>query len=341
MVAKGVSRIGAAIKAAGEAETRQVVVSRNIELSSAGMPRCLVVARGWFHPKRPEAGAAYARSEDTAFDYDADPSFIRGQGLWLAATPDFYFEGRFKPSHNEAALALQPVYVYRGEPIATHTLRRSTARGTVLSFAISKPSKAKDLGKGQGATVVLGLEERDSTLLTDWTINLNGQINALDLGIRRMDALLDERTAHGFFVSLGNLLERVPQLHENEVENLVRCGACDGFELTRPELLWRHALIRKEKQGGARRRKGVDTTAVTVQTATLFPVGGSAPGGGSAVSLVPAIPDYSPQEKLQQEMEVLHLTATGHPMAALRPLGLTAMKRPSDTRALSGRSRAS
>jgi DNA polymerase III alpha subunit len=56
-----------------------------------------------------------------------------------------------------------------------------------------------------------------------------------------------------------------------------------------------------------------------VQTATLFPTGGTAPQGGSAVSLVPAIPDYSPAEKLQQEMEVLHLTATGHPMAALRP----------------------
>ena len=35
---------------------------------------------------------------------------------------------------------------------------------------------------------------------------------------------------------------------ENEIENLIRCGACDGFELTRPELLWRHALIRKERQ---------------------------------------------------------------------------------------------
>ena len=110
---------------------------------------------------------------------------------------------------------------------------------------------------------------------------------------------------------------------ENEVENLIRCGACDGFELTRPELLWRHALIRKERQGRPGPRtvagKAIErTTAVTVQTATLFPVGGTAPGGGSAVSLVPAIPDYSPTEKLQQEMEVLHLTATGHPMAVLR-----------------------
>jgi len=142
---------------------------------------------------------------------------------------------------------------------------------------------------------------------------------------RSLDALLDERIGHGYFVSLGNLLERVPQLSESEISNLIRCGACDGFELTRPELLWRHALLRKERRG---RKHGIargkrhpieGSTAVTVQTATLFPVGGTAPEGGSAVSLIPAIPDYSPAEKLQQEMEVLHLTATGHPMAALRP----------------------
>ena len=47
-------------------------------------------------------------------------------------------------------------------------------------------------------------------------------------------------------------------------------------------------------------------------------MGGTAPGGGSAVSLIPAIPDFSPTERLQQEMEVLHLTASGHPMAMLR-----------------------
>jgi DNA-directed DNA polymerase III PolC len=141
---------------------------------------------------------------------------------------------------------------------------------------------------------------------------------------RSLDAMLDERDSRGYFVSLGNLLERVPQLAENEIENLIRCGACDGFELTRPELLWRHALIRKERQRGQKKLRAAghdgngDGGRTTVQTATLFPVGGTAPGGGSAVSLIPAIPDYSHTEKLQQEMEVLHLTATGHPMAMLR-----------------------
>ncbi len=129
---------------------------------------------------------------------------------------------------------------------------------------------------------------------------------------RSMDALVDERLSGGFFVSLGDMMQRVPQLAENEIENLIRCGACDGFELTRPELLWRHALVRKEHTGARHAQR------TPVQTTTLFPVGGTAPGAGSAISLIPAIPDYSPTEKLQQEMEVLHLTASGHPMAMLR-----------------------
>ncbi len=152
---------------------------------------------------------------------------------------------------------------------------------------------------------------------------------------RSQDALLDERSASGFFVSLGDLLQRVPLLAENEVENLIRCGACDCFDLTRPELLWRHALVRtrgRENKHLKRQRAGRaenpvlgerkdltgPTGRTTVQTATLFPMSSVNSGSESAISLIPAIPDYSPTEKLQQEMEVLHLTASAHPMAMLR-----------------------
>jgi DNA-directed DNA polymerase III PolC len=182
------------------------------------------------------------------------------------------------------------------------------------------------------------------------------------LSRRSLDELLAARERDGRFTSLGDLLERVPSLSEPELENLIRCGACDGFELTRPELLWRHALLRKEQRGGghgtARRERGNgrrggrggggssaggggrgsaggnggspalpqiraagqtraagrDGARASGGAPMLFPLG----RGGSAVALVPSIPDYSPQEKLRQEMEVLHLTATRHPLAALR-----------------------
>ncbi len=152
---------------------------------------------------------------------------------------------------------------------------------------------------------------------------------------RSLAAILNDRETNGYYISLGDFLRRVPQLAEDETENLIRCGACDGFELTRPELLWRHALLRK-KQSGAdhpnRRRHsrvgdpvlGVqcDPThpaeRTTVQTATLFPLSEAAAHAQTAISLIPAIPDFSPAEKLQQELEVLHLTASNHPLAALR-----------------------
>ena len=175
------------------------------------------------------------------------------------------------------------------------------ARRLGLEILLPDINHSRDVFTGQDRHVRIGLQ----------------QIHGMSR--RSQDALLDERDSRGYFVSLGNLLERVPQLAENEIENLIRCGACDGFELTRPELLWRHALIRKERQRGTKRLKaGPGGGRTSVQTATLFPVGGTAPGGGSAVSLIPAIPDYSHTEKLEQEMEVLHLTATGHPMAMLR-----------------------
>jgi DNA polymerase-3 subunit alpha len=163
------------------------------------------------------------------------------------------------------------------------------------------------------------------------------------LSQRSIQQLLNERERGGRFVSLGDLRERVPALSEPEIESLIRCGACDGFELTRPELLWRHALSEKERKRGrggngngrrtgrpptlpglawAASRDGARVAAagqngaltVTVTQTALFPAGRT----GSAASLVPAIPDYSEAEKLRQEMEILHLTATRHPLGALR-----------------------
>ncbi len=132
---------------------------------------------------------------------------------------------------------------------------------------------------------------------------------------RSITAIMDERNSNGFFISLGNLLERVPQLAENEVDSLIRCGACDGFELTRPELLWRHTVLRK---GGKLSRHTQTTGPPATPTRTLFPVGNNTTGGTLALSLIPAIPNFSQAEKLQQEMEILHLSATTHPLAMIR-----------------------
>ncbi len=184
------------------------------------------------------------------------------------------------------------------------------ARRLGLRILLPDINRSEDVFTGRDREVRIGLQ----------------QVSGMSRG--SLDALLSERRRDGFFISLRDLLQRVPRLSTDEVENLIRCGACDGFELSRPELLWRHALLRRAQNGNRRlaRRPGGGTLSdpgtagrrlpATAQTATLFPTGG--PDDRAAVSLVPAIPDYTPAEKLQQEMEVLDLAVTRHPVAALR-----------------------
>jgi hypothetical protein len=172
LVAKGVNRIGAAVKAAAASDTRQVIVRQNIELNKDGLGPCLLVARGWFYPtKALQDNHPYQSTAGSTFNFDsaADSTRLRNAGLWLAGTPDFYFEGQFRESTDKTALSLVPEYAYMGQPIATHSLRPGTARSVLLAFAITKPQKAADLSKGQGSTVVIGrlAENLDKTFESD------------------------------------------------------------------------------------------------------------------------------------------------------------------------------
>jgi len=63
------------------------------------------------------------------------------------------------------------------------------------------------------------------------------------LSQRTLEALLATRAAHGAFVSLPDFLER-SGAHTDECERLIQTGACDAFDRTRPELLWRLHLLR-------------------------------------------------------------------------------------------------
>src|SRR3546814_15779691 len=61
IVAQGVSRIGDALKAAGNAETQTALARRNVEFDTSGtLPKCVAISRVWFyrpvpdHPTRSE-----------------------------------------------------------------------------------------------------------------------------------------------------------------------------------------------------------------------------------------------------------------------------------------------
>src|SRR6266487_2974460 len=69
-------------------------------------------------------------------------------------------------------------------------------------------------------------------------------------------AVVTERERNGPFRSVGELVRRAPpKLKRSAIENLVWVGGCDGFGLTRRELLWQIGLWlppREERGGDAR-----------------------------------------------------------------------------------------
>jgi DNA polymerase III alpha subunit len=231
-----------------------------------------------------------------------------------------------------------------------------------------------------------------------------GQVGGLSQ--RGLERILEARAQGGPFTSLDDLLARAPGLTRAEVDNLIRCGACDALGPTRPELLWRHALLRQRQSGtlpgqrhhggsrapgatcrptasredasargavranaiapvraaargasvareagsgaGATRdgraqdgdpedaQQGAGARPDATTAPTLFPLpppalprsvaadasvanDADSDNGGGGANLVPGLRDFDDQEKLRQEMEVLHVTASGHPLAPLRP----------------------
>ena len=75
----------------------------------------------------------------------------------------------------------------------------------------------------------------------------------------------------------------------------MRGGACDGFELTRPELLWRLAC--RFRAAPASRAEG-----------EMFP------GSGGLDHLVPRLPEYGLRKRCLMEQEIFGFMATKHPL---------------------------
>jgi len=123
-------------------------------------------------------------------------------------------------------------------------------------------------------------------------------------------AILGERSRGGPFVSPADLLRRV-RMEEAEARNLAGCGALDAFDLPRAEVLWRIRLL----YGGG----GAPADRVR---RTLF---GAEIAGAGPPQGFPRLRHETPGERVEEEMHLLGLTPTAHPLAffgaALRARG--------------------
>ncbi|MFT4843825.1 MAG: DNA-directed DNA polymerase III PolC [Candidatus Azotimanducaceae bacterium] len=125
------------------------------------------------------------------------------------------------------------------------------------------------------------------------------------LGERTVSALLTARRAGGPFRTLQDFLQRVRPMR-NEVENLIMVGACDGFGMTRPELLWRLQVAMTP-----RAQKVAERTAVAARGA-LF-----ADAVMPREASYPQLPDYDEAKKGEAELRLLGFTLGSHPVDVL------------------------
>jgi DNA polymerase III alpha subunit len=102
----------------------------------------------------------------------------------------------------------------------------------------------------------------------------------------------------GYFTSLTDLRRRA-SVGFKELHTLIRCGALDCFELSRPELLWRL------EAAGKRRGPAEDPVAEAM--------------GHSLASIVPRIPEYSLEQRCLIELETFGYMVSRHPLELLAP----------------------
>ena len=115
-------------------------------------------------------------------------------------------------------------------------------------------------------------------------------------------ALVVERERHGPFPTISEFVRRAPpQLKRNAIEHLVWVGGCDGFGLTRRELLWQVGLWLPPEPasgGDARDRRQIEFGLNHPFEQLHF--------GGLA-----------PDERLLAEYAVLGFATSGHPLSLL------------------------
>ena len=120
-----------------------------------------------------------------------------------------------------------------------------------------------------------------------------------------VESILEARA--GFpFTSLSDFLSRV-EAGEEEVATLIKCGAFDSLENTRPELLWKLKMM--YPQARAARRAGADEPLPNLAGVRKV----------SPPEALPRLPDYTRAQKLAMELAYLEASVSAHPLEILVP----------------------
>jgi len=158
-----------------------------------------------------------------------------------------------------------------------------------------------------------------------------GLMQIKDLRVETITAIQRAREEAGPFRSIEDFLRRVP-VERDEIEALIKCGAFDevsdkGRRMTRPEMLWRWNLLQaasKNAQPGVFRLRKSNSGAEEPlrpgpavippdRAETLF-AEADAQDAVDAALVEMQTPEYTLEQKLRYEREILEVCVSGHPL---------------------------
>ena len=141
-----------------------------------------------------------------------------------------------------------------------------------------------------------------------------GLMQVKGLGVATITGIVRARDEGGAFRSLEDFLRRV-SAERDEIEALIKCGAFDevgeGKEargMTRPEMLWRWNFLEAGAIGAPPR-----VAVPPGGPETLFPEASGDDAIGAALAGMPAT-EYTEEQRLRYEREILEVCVSGHPL---------------------------
>ena len=147
-----------------------------------------------------------------------------------------------------------------------------------------------------------------------------GLMQVKGLRIKTIAGIVRAREEAGPFLSLEDFLRRVP-LERDEVEALIKCGACDEVRdethgnvrrMTRPEMLWQWNLLQASGKG-LHPEASSSGTVPPEKTETLFAESRIRDPVAATLAEM-QMPEYTREQKLRYEREILEVCVSGHPL---------------------------
>jgi len=158
-----------------------------------------------------------------------------------------------------------------------------------------------------------------------------GLMQVRGLRIETITAILRTRGESGEFRSLEDFLRRV-SVERDEIESLIKCGAFDEINgdtpaMTRPEMLWRWNLLQASSKNSQqivpKLRQSIRSAGNAIRAGQgivlpekperLFAEASAADAIGAALAEM-RTPEYTPEQKLKYEREILEVCVSGHPL---------------------------